>query len=125
MSLQQNLRVGVVDLTSGEPTPHGSLDIRQTETNKATEILGLTWRANLGLANRSLQPNLGGGVVAQDVSLEKLQARVNADPFVAEGVVRAGDPGLGGQLALAEAILSALLFVSVVLYSRQSAPSRR
>ncbi len=58
VSLQQNLRVGVVDLTSGEPTPHGSLDIRQTETNKATEILGLTWRANLGLPNRSLQPNL-------------------------------------------------------------------
>ena len=44
--------------------------------------------------------------------------------YLTEGVVRAGDPGLGGQLALAEAILSALLFVSVVLYSRQSAPSR-
>ena len=45
--------------------------------------------------------------------------------YLTEGVVRAGDPGLGGQLAIAEAILSALLFVCVVLYARQSAPSRR
>lgn len=58
LSLQQNLRVGVVDLTTGEPTPHGSLAIRATETQKASDILGLTWRKNLGLPNRSLQPNL-------------------------------------------------------------------
>ena len=58
VSLQQNLRVGVVDLTSGEPTPHGTLDIRKEETDNATEILGLTWRANLNLPNRSLQPTL-------------------------------------------------------------------
>jgi bacillithiol biosynthesis deacetylase BshB1 len=57
-SLRQNLRVGVVDLTSGEPTPHGSLALRQQETAAATEILGLTWRFNLGLPNRSLQPTL-------------------------------------------------------------------
>lgn len=57
-SIRQNLRVGVVDLTTGEPTPHGTLEIRQRETAKATEILGLTWRKNLGLPNRSLQPTL-------------------------------------------------------------------
>jgi bacillithiol biosynthesis deacetylase BshB1 len=57
-SLRQNLRVGVVDLTTGEPTPHGSLVLRQQETAAATEILGLTWRSNLGLPNRSLQPTL-------------------------------------------------------------------
>ena len=32
VSLQQNLRVGVVELTSGEPTPHGSLETRRRET---------------------------------------------------------------------------------------------
>jgi bacillithiol biosynthesis deacetylase BshB1 len=51
-------RVGVLDLTSGEPTPHGSLEIRAQETAAATEILGLDWRGNLGLPNRSLQPTL-------------------------------------------------------------------
>ena len=37
----------------------------------------------------SLQPNLGGGIVAHDTSLSELQSRVNTDPFVAEKVVTA------------------------------------
>lgn len=37
----------------------------------------------------SLQPNLGGGIVAHNTSLEALQSRVDEDPFVAEGVVSA------------------------------------
>lgn len=55
---QQGLRVGVIDLTTGEPTPHGSLERRASETDAATKILGLDWRANLGLPNRSLQADL-------------------------------------------------------------------
>ena len=35
----------------------------------------------------SLQPNLGGGIVAHNTSLSELQSRVNTDPFVAENVV--------------------------------------
>jgi N-acetylglucosamine malate deacetylase 1 len=50
--------VGVLDLTSGEPTPHGSPEIRRRETDAATKILGLDWRENLGLPNRSLEPTL-------------------------------------------------------------------
>jgi len=37
----------------------------------------------------SLQPNLGGGIVAHNTSLPDLQSRVNSDPFVAENVVSA------------------------------------
>lgn len=37
----------------------------------------------------SLQPSLGGGVLAHNTSLADLQGRVNGDPFVAEGVVSA------------------------------------
>jgi bacillithiol biosynthesis deacetylase BshB1 len=51
-------KVGILDLTSGEPTPHGSLQIRARETAAATEILGVDWRQNLGLPNRSLQHTL-------------------------------------------------------------------
>lgn len=51
-------RVGVLDLTTGEPTPHGSLRRRAEETAAATEILQLDWRQNLGLVNRSLEPTL-------------------------------------------------------------------
>jgi bacillithiol biosynthesis deacetylase BshB1 len=51
-------RVGVLDLTNGEPTPFGTPEIRARETAAATEILGLDWRENLGLPNRSLEPTL-------------------------------------------------------------------
>ncbi len=54
----EGLRVGVLDLTNGEPTPHGSLELRASETAAATEILGLDWRENLGLPNRSVEPTL-------------------------------------------------------------------
>jgi uncharacterized protein YciI len=37
----------------------------------------------------SLQPNLGGGIVAHNTSLPDLQRRVNNDPFVVENVVNA------------------------------------
>ena len=37
----------------------------------------------------SLQPNLGGGIVAHNTSLPDLQSRVNNDPFVVESVVNA------------------------------------
>jgi N-acetylglucosamine malate deacetylase 1 len=56
--LSQGRRVGVLDLTDGEPTPHGSPEIRKTETAAATAVLGLTWRDNLCLINRNLQADL-------------------------------------------------------------------
>ena len=51
-------KVGVLDLTSGEPTPHGTPELRMQETAAATKILGLDWRQNLGLPNRSLEATL-------------------------------------------------------------------
>ncbi len=54
----EGLRVGILDLTSGEPTPHGSLEIRARETAAATAILGIEWRENLGLTNRRLESTL-------------------------------------------------------------------
>ncbi|NIP74038.1 MAG: hypothetical protein GWO16_13920 [Gammaproteobacteria bacterium] len=37
----------------------------------------------------SLEPSLGGGIVAHNATLSDLQIRVNEYPFVAEDVVRA------------------------------------
>ena len=55
---QQGLRVGVVELTDGEPTPYGTAENRVTETRAATEVLEIDWRENLGLTNRQLQHTL-------------------------------------------------------------------
>lgn len=54
----QGLRVGVLDLTTGEPTPRGSEEIRKKETLASTRLLGLDWRGNLGLPNRALVADL-------------------------------------------------------------------
>ncbi|TYC63560.1 hypothetical protein FMN50_04310 [Rhodobacterales bacterium] len=37
----------------------------------------------------SLQPNMGGAIIAHETSRETLQAFVATDPFVAEGIVSA------------------------------------
>jgi len=41
------------------------------------------------LVTGSLQPQLGGAVIAHNTSLPDLQARVDEDPFVAENIVSA------------------------------------
>src|SRR5262249_13948511 len=55
----QGARVGILDLTDGEPTPHGSPEIRRAETEAASAILGVDWRGNLNLPNRALVADLG------------------------------------------------------------------
>lgn len=37
----------------------------------------------------SLQPNLGGSIIAHNTTLLELQKRVSEDPFVKEGIVMA------------------------------------
>src|ERR1700720_3465946 len=54
----QGSKVGVLDLTDGEPTPHGSPEIRKRETDAASAVLGLAWGGNLGLSNRNLTADL-------------------------------------------------------------------
>ena len=57
-SVRQGLSVGLLDLTDGEPTPHGTPETRARETAAATEVLGVHWRGNLGLPNRKLVDDL-------------------------------------------------------------------
>lgn len=57
-AVRQGLQVGILDLTSGEPTPHGTPERRARETQAATKVLGIAWRENLGLPNRRLEHTL-------------------------------------------------------------------
>ena len=52
---QQGYRVGIVDLTDGEPTP-GSAgpEVRLAEARRAAEVLGMVYRRTLDLPNRRL-----------------------------------------------------------------------
>ncbi len=48
----------LIDLTDGEPTPHGSKELRRKETERANEVLGIKKRVCLEMANRYLQATL-------------------------------------------------------------------
>jgi bacillithiol biosynthesis deacetylase BshB1 len=51
---EQNMRVVILDLSDGEPTPQGSPEIRARETKAASQILGVEERILLGLTNREI-----------------------------------------------------------------------
>ncbi|MCA9056183.1 MAG: PIG-L family deacetylase [Planctomycetaceae bacterium] len=52
---RRGYRVGIVDLTDGEPTPASpGPEVRLAEATRAAEILGVAWRITLDLPNRRL-----------------------------------------------------------------------
>jgi len=55
--VRQGYRVGMLDLTTGEPTPRGSQEMRKAEAEAARQVLGVPLRINLGLPNRELFDN--------------------------------------------------------------------
>jgi bacillithiol biosynthesis deacetylase BshB1 len=55
---EQGYRVGMVHMTNGEPTPRGSIETRQEETQAAAEMLGATVCEILNLDNRELLDTL-------------------------------------------------------------------
>jgi bacillithiol biosynthesis deacetylase BshB1 len=52
--VNQGRKVAIIDLTTGEPTPRGTLELRASEAEAARQILGVPLRLNLGLPNREL-----------------------------------------------------------------------
>jgi bacillithiol biosynthesis deacetylase BshB1 len=52
--VKQGYTVGMFDLTTGEPTPRGSEEIRAREAEAARAALGVQLRVNVGLPNRVL-----------------------------------------------------------------------
>src|SRR5947209_10208392 len=76
----QGARVGVLDLTDGEPTPFGSPEIRRRETDAASAVLGLAWRGNLGLRNRRLEADLAARAKLAGV-LRELRPRILLAPY--------------------------------------------
>src|SRR6059058_4863251 len=52
---RKGYKVGIVDLTDGEPTPHSpGPDVRLAEAERAGAVLGVSVRVNLNLPNRRL-----------------------------------------------------------------------
>ena len=54
LSVEQGLRVGVLDLTRGELGTRGTVELRAAEADAAAAILGLSIRENLGLPDGNI-----------------------------------------------------------------------
>ncbi len=48
-------KVGVLDLTGGESGTRGNAQLREREAAKASKVMGLAWRGNLGLPDAALE----------------------------------------------------------------------
>jgi bacillithiol biosynthesis deacetylase BshB1 len=73
-------RVGILDLTSGEPTPFGTPAKRRRETAAASAAMGLEVRLNLGLKNRELQATLAARIKVAE-AYRTLRPRVLFIPY--------------------------------------------
>src|ERR1700733_5186492 len=78
--ISRGWKVGILDLTSGEPTPLGSVEARRAETQLANAAIGNPWRQNLGLPNRSLEPTLAHRRALAEV-FRKVRPRLLFAPF--------------------------------------------
>jgi LmbE family N-acetylglucosaminyl deacetylase len=103
---KKGYRVGIIDLTDGEPTPLSpGPDVRMEEARRAAEILGVHVRVNLNLPNR----RLFDGFEAR-VALAKVFRRYRPKVVV----------GFGGKTVLAspDHYQAMLITDAAVFYSR-------
>ncbi len=52
---KKNKKIGVLDLSNGEPTPFGTVERRMEEAKAASDILGLDIRITLDMTNRYIE----------------------------------------------------------------------
>ena len=57
-AVNNGLKVGIIDLTAGEMGSHGTKEIRLKEAIKASKLLGVEFRENLGLPDGHLSFNI-------------------------------------------------------------------
>lgn len=127
-------KVGIVDLTDGEPTPHSSgPEQRMREARSAAEVLGVTTRITLDLPNRRLFDNfesrvalatlfrkhrprmvIGFGEETPLASPDHWQAKLITDAAVFYSRLTKWNEHFGG---LAEHTIPTQLYYSLAFYS--------
>jgi bacillithiol biosynthesis deacetylase BshB1 len=76
----QGLSVALVDLTDGEPTPHGTRETRMAEAARAAEELGVVARHTLTQPNRYLMDSIEARIELAEV-LRELRPRIMFVPY--------------------------------------------
>jgi len=104
-AVKEGRKVGIVDLTRGELGSRGSSVIRANEAGAAAEILGLSIRENLGLADGFFEINQ-----ASQLEVVKMIRKYQPEIVLANAVSdRHPDHGKGAELVHKSAFLSGLI----------------
>lgn len=94
--VEQGKKVGIIDLTKGEMGTRGTDETRAEEAKSASEILGLSYRANLDLGDSLLLNNRENQLkIIEQVRLTQPHICITGAPFD-----RHPDHGKGTQLTL-------------------------
>jgi N-acetylglucosamine malate deacetylase 1 len=96
-------KVGILDLTKGELSTRGNLAQRKKETEKATKVLGVEFRENLGLKDGDIQNNYANrlklvkvirehqpDIVFAPYPFDRHPDHINASNFIREAVFYSG-----------------------------------
>ncbi|MBW4891422.1 bacillithiol biosynthesis deacetylase BshB1 [Mucilaginibacter sp. HMF5004] len=113
-------KVGIVDLTRGELGTRGSAELRDKEAALAAEILGLTVRENLALADGFFKND-------RDHQLKVISAIRKYQPKIVITNAyhdRHPDHGRASELVESAAFLSGLIKVETILDGKKQAPWR-
>lgn len=78
--VRQGMTVALVDLTNGEPTPHGTVETRMAEAARAAELLGAAERRTLSQPNRYLMDTVEARTELAEV-LRETRPRILFIPF--------------------------------------------
>ena len=78
--LKQGMRVAIIDLTDGEPTPFGTREVRMVESRASADALGVTERRMLELPNRWLEATIAARRLLAE-HIRELKPRVIFAPY--------------------------------------------
>lgn len=64
---KKNKKIGILDLSNGEPIPFGTVEKRMVEAKAASEILGLDIRITLDMTNRYIENTIENRIKVSEV----------------------------------------------------------
>ena len=76
----EGLKVGILDLTNGEPTPYGTPERRAAEAALAAQRLGVAVRETLDIPNRYVEDSVENRIKVAEV-LRRLRPRILFAPY--------------------------------------------
>jgi bacillithiol biosynthesis deacetylase BshB1 len=109
-SIQQGKKVGILDLTQGELGTRGTPETRAKEAKRASEIMGLAVRENVGLPDGFLN-----NVKQQQMAIIPFIRKYRPAIVLANALMdRHPDHGMGAALSAKSCFLSGLKAISTV-----------